>query len=74
MSSNISAKARKEVNDAIINAGSDAFSKVIAAGESSREKRGLGKEQLKEVEAQEMAPKKKDVAVGEVEFPKLVLC
>lgn len=63
MSSNISAKARKEVNEAIIDAGSNTVSMVVAAGQSSRERRGLNKQKLKEDEAQEMAQKGKDVAV-----------
>lgn len=61
MSNNIDPDARKEVNDAIINAGSDAVGQMVGAATSSVEKR---RRLAAEREKREAARKeKKDAAV-----------
>lgn len=64
MSDNVDPDARREVNDAIINAGSDAIGQMVGAATSSVEKRRkLAEERERREAARKAAKEKKDAAV-----------
>jgi hypothetical protein len=77
--SNTDSQARKEVNDALVNAGSSAVGQLVDTAHSSVEKRRKNKEEREAREAADRAAKEKaDAAVRARPHPpskrKAVIC